>query len=206
MHEHLQGFNLDEQTLQNLEAFVHLFQDYNKHTNLSAIRKTDEIWQKHIIDSLMPLKFEKLNGTLLDIGTGGGLPAIPLAIALEDLNVRAIDSVGKKIKACNYFISELGLKNVITRQARAEDLAAESKEYHHYDIVVARATAYLPKILDWAEVYMKPDGKIILYKTPSKQELSDGEPVLRRLKLILSREHVYELASQERRLLVYRKK
>lgn len=199
----MQDFNLDEASLQKLEAFVDLFQEYNQHTNLSAIRERENIWQKHVVDSLMPMKFEKLNGNILDIGTGGGLPGIPLAIAYPASEIMLLDSVGKKVKACDHFIAELELQNAHTLHGRAEKLAQEKTYTKSYDVVVSRATAYLPTILAWAEHFLKPGGKIILYKSPSAEELADGEAAAGQIGLQLAREHSYELGDQERKLLVY---
>lgn len=197
---------ITESARTQLEAYVNLFQQYNTHTNLSSIRQADDIWQKHIVDSLMLLQFESLQGSMMDIGTGGGVPGIPLAIARSELNVCLLDSVGKKVKACEYFVAELGLKNAHTLQARAEQLGQEKKYKHAYDSVLARATAYLPTILTWAAQLAKPNGKIILYKTSSADELADGALVASRLGLKLANQHVYQLDDQERQLLVYTKK
>lgn len=194
---------IDKAALAQLERYVDLFQEYNSHTNLSAIREKDDIWHKHILDSLMLLQYETLEGTLLDIGTGGGVPGIPLGIAKKSLDVTLLDSVGKKVKACDHFVSELGLQNVHTLRDRAERLGQEASYSHAYDIVTSRATAHLPTILAWSEQFLKHDGRIILYKTPSLGELAAGEASASELNLRLAREQSYTLAGQTRKLLVY---
>lgn len=201
----LAGSDLDDQVFKSMAHFVQLFQEYNKNTNLSAIRLENDIWLKHIIDSLMLLKFEKLQGSLIDIGTGGGLPGIPLALACPALSVTLLDSTGKKIKACDYFLKKLELDNVVAVQARAEQLGNDAQYRRSYDVVVAKATAYLPTILAWSELFLKPTGKIILYKTPSIDELKDGEAAAKKLKLMLTADNEYLLEDKARRLLVYKR-
>lgn len=186
-----------------LSQFVELFFEYNQHTNLSAIRDKDAIWQKHVTDSLKVLDFEHIEGKVLDLGTGGGLPGIPLAIANPEAEVILLDSVGKKIKACEHFISELGLKNTKTLHGRAEKLGQKKLYAKNFDVIVSRATAYLPTILAWAEQFVTPNGKIMLYKTPSAEELADGEKAAEKLRLKLEKEHTYKINGQERKLLVY---
>ncbi len=151
----------------------------------------------------MLLRFEKLRGKVLDIGTGGGFPGIPLKILVPDLDVTLLDSVGKKIKACESFIVDLGLTGVRAVHGRAEELAKGNGYRKNFDFVVSRATAYLPSILTWAEPFLKEKGALVLYKSPSDEELADGESALRKLHLKLERTHVYNLAGQERKLFVY---
>ena len=82
--------------------------EYNSHTNLSAIRDAEGIVEKHFVDSLMLQNFFDISGMkVLDIGTGGGFPGIPLAIRVPSVQVTLLDSVGKKIKACDTFIETL---------------------------------------------------------------------------------------------------
>lgn len=89
---------------QKFERFLELFVEYNSHTNLSAIREKEDIIVKHFVDSALLLEFMSLSGcTVLDIGTGGGFPGIPLAILSPDTFFTLMDSVGKKTKACIHF-------------------------------------------------------------------------------------------------------
>lgn len=84
--------------------FLDLFMEYNSHTNLSAIRTPEGIIEKHFIDSLMLGNFVELSGKVLDIGSGGGFPGIPLKILFPEVDFTLMDSVGKKVRAMNYFI------------------------------------------------------------------------------------------------------
>jgi 16S rRNA (guanine527-N7)-methyltransferase len=168
--------SLDEQA--QFSHFLELFIAYNSHTNLSAIREPRAIIQKHFIDSLIPfLQCGFSSGTVLDIWSGGGFPGIPLAIIFPHLQITCLDSVSKKTKAIDSFVAELHLPNVSTVWSRAETYA---KQEHTFDYIVSRATAYLPEILTWSLPFMKRNSKIILYKTPSIEELRDGNKFLKR--------------------------
>lgn len=84
--------------------FLTLFMEYNVHTNLSAIRTPEGVIEKHFIDSLALGNFVELSGKVLDIGSGGGFPGIPLKILYPETDFTLMDSVGKKVKAMNHFI------------------------------------------------------------------------------------------------------
>lgn len=110
---------------------------------------------KHFVDSAELLKFVKLRGKILDIGTGGGFPGIPLKIFTPELDVTLLDSVGKKIRACESFIRDLELEGIRAINGRAEDVIKQEGYRKGFDFVVSRATAYLPSILLWAEPFLK---------------------------------------------------
>ncbi|MBP9779564.1 16S rRNA (guanine(527)-N(7))-methyltransferase RsmG [Candidatus Gracilibacteria bacterium] len=207
------GFELKETEIQQFEKFLSLFMEYNAHTNLSAIRDEEGIMLKHFIDSLYGV--EAINSIqpsnhqairLLDIGSGGGFPGIPLKIVLPELQITLLDSVGKKVKAMSHFIRELGLVGIESIQERAEMLAKNSLYTEQYDFVVSRATAYITDILTWSIPFLAPGGRIVLYKMPSDEEEKDREKITKKLGLILEGELSYELVEKSRILLIFRKK
>ena len=122
-----------------------------------------------------------LEGRILDIGSGGGFPGIPIKIMQTSLRMTLLDSVGKKVKAMNHFIQELGLRDIVAIQERAEILAKNPEHAGKYDIVVSRATAYMSDILLWSAPFLTRNGKIVLYKIYSEEEQRDGERVARKL-------------------------
>lgn len=126
------------------QPLVDTFIKYNTQLNLSAIREPEDIFVKHIQDALeleKVLKFEE-GKTIVDIGTGGGFPLLPLAIQYPDNRFTGIDARRKKIDAVNAMIQELNLKNVKARRSRIE-------EYNDkFDYVTARAVAYIDKLWD----------------------------------------------------------
>lgn len=183
--------------------FLGLFMEYNSHTNLSAIRTLEGIVEKHFIDSLMLGNFVKLHGKVLDIGSGGGFPGIPLKILFPDADFTLMDSVGKKVRAMNHFIDSLGLTEIRAIQARAEEVAKLSEYKRQFDFVVSRATAYLPQILQWAEPFLSPNGQIILYKLASPDEFAEGKKTLKKLGLQLVGMEEYIIGEQKRVFLVF---
>jgi len=99
-------YNIELETSEEatFRKFLDLFMEYNAHTNLSAIRTPEGIIEKHFIDSLMLGNFVKLSGKVLDIGSGGGFPGIPLKTLFPEVDFTLMDSTGKKVRAMNHFI------------------------------------------------------------------------------------------------------
>jgi len=152
-----------------LQQLVHLFQDWNSKINLSAIRDEDSIWEKHIADSLLITEFVDLEGKamrVLDIGTGGGFPSLPLAICFPSLKFTSVDSVGKKLKAVQAMADELGCQ-IRTKHGRIEDLGQDAAYREQYDLVMARALAPWPVLLEYALPFVKVGGRFVAYQGPS---------------------------------------
>lgn len=156
------------------ERLVELYQDeffaYNSHTNL--ISKNDEkvFFEKHIYDSLSINLFKKFNTCkkLMDIGTGGGFPACPIALVHSDIEVIGVDSIGKKIKFINQLAQKLCLKNLSAIASRTEDLPSDI--YEKFDIVTSRAVAPLNVILEYAVPFVKVGGYFVAYKSKTAND------------------------------------
>lgn len=198
-------YNIELETSEEaiFRKFLDLFMEYNAHTNLSAIRTTEGVIEKHFIDSLMLGNFVTLSWKVLDIGSGGGFPGIPLKILFPEVDFTLMDSVWKKVRAMSHFIEWLGLSGIRAIQARAEEVAKLPDYKRQFDFVVSRATAYLPQILEWAEPFLAKEGQIILYKLPSPDELQDGKKILKKLWLQFVWAEEYEIAEQERVFLMF---
>ncbi|MDQ7023592.1 MAG: 16S rRNA (guanine(527)-N(7))-methyltransferase RsmG [Candidatus Gracilibacteria bacterium] len=172
---------LEENEYSKFEKFLEIFMEKNSKINLSAIRDKDGIIEKHFIDSIMLNIFVELTPLLdkeglgvvkvLDLGTGGGFPLIPLAVINPKVDFVGLDSVGKKLKAIEGFAEQLELKNVSTINGRAEDLGQDPKHREKYDYVVSRATAYLPTLLELVIPFLKVGGTFVAYKLADKEEL-----------------------------------
>ena len=164
------NINLSEEQKVLFSAYTTEFLKYNSHTNL--ISKNDEqfLFEKHIFDSLAINLFPKFqfSKNLLDIGTGGGFPAVPIALAFSDIKVAGVDSVGKKINFINSLVKTLGLKNLAGLLSRTEDLPVFYRE--KFDIVTSRAVAQLNIILEYAVPYVKTGGYFIAYKSKNTEE------------------------------------
>ncbi len=204
------GFELSDSELAQFEQFLSLFMEYNAHTNLSAIRDREGIIEKHFIDSLYGVSIiseimetsQNPAPRLLDIGSGGGFPGIPLKIAIPELDITLLDSVGKKVKAMSHFIENIGLTDIQAIQDRAESLAKNPDHKGKYDIVVSRATAYITDILFWSAPFLTKNGRIILYKMPGEDERRDIGQACQKYRLKLIGELEYELAGKARILYV----
>lgn len=128
---------------QQMAALGVLYPEWNSKINVISRKDIDNLYEHHILHSLAIIKFLQFsNGSqILDIGTGGGFPGIPLAIMLPDCQFTLIDSIGKKIKVAQEIANSLALTNVVCKQLRAEE------EKGKYDFVVSRAVMPLPDLV-----------------------------------------------------------
>jgi 16S rRNA (guanine527-N7)-methyltransferase len=114
--------NLSKEKQEKFEKYYCLLREYNEKFNITAIIEREEVYKKHFIDSLLGV--DKINGeTLIDIGSGGGFPAIPLKIYFDNLKVTLVEATGKKCEFLKTVVKELDLKNVTVINGRAEELA-----------------------------------------------------------------------------------
>jgi 16S rRNA (guanine527-N7)-methyltransferase len=129
-----------------------LYNEWNSKINVISRKDISRLYERHVLHSLAIGKFISfIQGTkILDVGTGGGFPGIPLAILFPEADFHLIDSVGKKIRVVNEISSALGLRNVTTEQIRLENLKAK------YDFVVSRAVTKLPEFAGWAKKNISP--------------------------------------------------
>ena len=166
------------QKTQTFNEYKRLFLEKNQVLNL--ISKNDEkfIEEKHIFDSLsINLFFEKYGmefKTLLDIGTGGGFPALPIAIKYPHIKVTGIDSINKKIKAITEIANNLKLENFTSICDRVENLNSK------YDLITSRAVAKLDLIIKYAMPLLDKNGYLIVYKSKLVQdEIKESEKTLK---------------------------
>lgn len=150
--------NLTDQQKNQLVGFVKLLDKWNKAYNLTSVRNPDEMLVKHILDSLVVSKH--LHGEkFIDVGTGPGLPGIPLAIANPDKQFVLLDSLGKRITFIKNALRELGITNVTPIQSRVEEYT-ESQ----FDGVLSRAFASLNDMVDWCYHLPNKNGKFYALK------------------------------------------
>ena len=148
------------------ERLYSLYEDYNSHTNISAIRDKAEILVKHFEDSLSILEFIDFDKDVkvLDLGSGGGFPVLPLALVLPEVKFTALDATAKKTKFIEIVKSELSLNNLEIVNARAEELAHEEIYRESFDFVLARAVAQLNILLELSCGFLKVKGSLMAYK------------------------------------------
>lgn len=138
---------LTEIQVKQFEMLENLYQDWNAKINVISRKDIDELYTKHILHSLGIAKILafKPGSTVMDVGTGGGFPAIPLAILFPETNFYAIDVIAKKIKVVNEVATAIGLKNLKAEQKRAELVKEE------FDFVVSRAVTNMPDFVKWVK-------------------------------------------------------
>ena len=139
--------NLSDQQKEQFEALEVLYQDWNKKINVVSRKDIDELYLRHVLHSLAIARFLKFQpkAEILDVGTGGGFPGIPLAIFFPEANFTLVDAIGKKIKVVDEVVAGLHLQNVKTYNCRAEDLKGQ------YDFIVSRAVAAMPTFVRWVK-------------------------------------------------------
>lgn len=157
---------LPEQAIENLLAYVDLLVKWNRTYNLTAIRDGDEMVTQHLLDSLSILPYLDQAQSLADIGSGAGLPGIPLAIARRDLAVTLIESVQKKTAFQQQAKMDLGLSNVSIYSGRVEDFKRSSE----FDAVTARAFSDLSMLTKVVAPLLWPGGRIYAMKGVMPQE------------------------------------
>lgn len=162
------GFDvsLSPEALQAELVFLEELLRWNKRINLTSICNWNEALEKHLIDSLLLLPSIESGGRLLDMGSGGGLPGIPLAIARPDLQVVSVDSVGKKINFQKHIKRQLKLRNLEPINARLEYLSERISLEQPFDWVVARAFSSFDNILSLSEQWLKEGGQLLAMKGP----------------------------------------
>ena len=156
------GLHLTAAELGKFYTFAAELKKWSRKINLTAITADEDIAVKHFLDSLTVLKVVGPKGRLLDIGSGGGFPAIPLKIVCHGLHVTSVDAVEKKVIFQRHAARLLGLQGFEALHARGEELAA-----HHagsFDWVVSRAFSYIPTFVRIALPLLKEGGKIVAMK------------------------------------------
>ena len=144
--------------------------EWNEKINVTNIKEEKEFIIKHFIDSLTISKYIENNNRVLDIGTGGGFPGIPLKLSNKTIKATLIDSVNKKITVVNDGIQKLKLEKVEAIHTRAEDLAKIKDYRENFDIVVTRAVSNLSTIVEYMLPFLKIGGKAICMKGPNYEE------------------------------------
>ena len=159
--------DLDDAAVDKFVVFVRLLEKWNRVTNLTAVRDPLEMAPRHILDSLAVVPF-LTRGSLLDVGTGAGLPGLPIAIARPDLEVTLLDSNAKKLRFVRQAAAELGLDNVQVVQARMQ----EYQPPRSFAMVISRAVASLDELYRQTVHLLRPGGRMLFMKgTVPEQEI-----------------------------------
>ena len=161
------GIEFDEGDLLRIGLFLDLLYETNKVMNLTAIKSIPEAWVKHVADSLTLLPFiaEADGFHVVDIGSGGGLPAIPLAITMPENTFTLVETTKKKAMFLSHVVDELKLDNVTVLAERAENLATPDGGFRNIaDVVTARAVGNLSLLLEISIPFLREDGLLLAVK------------------------------------------
>ena len=160
------GVTLDESQAAQLLRYRDLLVEWNARFNLTGITDDTSILARHFADSLTTLRAlpMKTGSALLDVGSGAGLPGIPLKIARPDLDVTLMDSTGKKVTFCQAAIDDLHLSGIQAVKERAEEAAHKPAYREQFDVVIARAVAPLPILVEYLLPFTRVGGVCIAMK------------------------------------------
>lgn len=190
------GFKLSGEKLQKFERFCEFLLENNKKFNITAIKNREEVFLKHFVDSLKGAKYFFSGKKILEIGSGGGFPSIPLKINDESLDFTLIEATKKK---CDFLVSAsemLQFKDFEVINARAED-CAKNKLFESFDMVTARAVASLSILSELCLPYLKIGGRAVFYKNYSEEEIDSGLNAIETLGCKISEIEKYSLNGVE---------
>lgn len=199
---------------EQLKKLMRAFLEQNALLNLSALRTEDACWTGNILDSLALLDVIDPKGSIpspasiIDVGTGGGFPLLPLAIALPQAQSTGIDAIRKKVDAVRRIAQNTGVTNAMLVTERSENIARMPKHRDHYDIVTARAVAPINILLEYTAPFAKAGGHVILWKSMHVDaELQESTAAQKALNCTFSSAHVYDLGGDwgKRQLLIFKK-
>ncbi|MFL3000133.1 MAG: 16S rRNA (guanine(527)-N(7))-methyltransferase RsmG [Cytophagales bacterium] len=171
---------ISKEKLEIYRLLYDIYKDLNDKVNLISRKDFENFYLHHIIHSLSITKFEliKDENNIIDLGTGGGLPGIPLAIYYNRKNFLLVDSIRKKISAVDKIIDKINVKNISTLNDRAENLDIKA------DIIICRSVSSVDNLIQWTKGLLNDEGRLILLK---------GGNVNKELKNISSRFTIYNL-------------
>ena len=183
-----------ESTADKLLSYLDMVLERNEHINLTAVRDRDEAIVKHVLDSLAicDLPEYKAAKTVIDVGTGAGFPGALLAIVSPDKEFTLLDSTLKRLRVIDEFAEALGISNLKTVHARAEEINRKPEYSGAFDLCVSRAVANLDTLSKWCLPFVRKGGSFIAYKGENyNEELEGANKTLRKLGGKLDRAEAY---------------
>ncbi|WP_425449231.1 16S rRNA (guanine(527)-N(7))-methyltransferase RsmG [Dethiothermospora halolimnae] len=164
--------NVNDRKIDKFKSYKTLLKSWNKKINITAIDDDREIDIKHFLDSLTVFKTNKIedNIRIIDIGTGGGFPGIPMKIINDTLDITLLDSLKKRLTFLDEVIETLQLDNIRTIHGRAEDYGKDKDYRENFDIAVSRAVASLNILCEYCLPFVKVGGYFIAMKGPALED------------------------------------
>ncbi|MDE8733172.1 16S rRNA (guanine(527)-N(7))-methyltransferase RsmG [Eubacteriales bacterium DFI.9.88] len=190
--------NYDDILLKKYETYMEGILKWNEAVNLTSITEPSQFIQKHYIDSLLSVIYKEFQNAelIIDVGTGGGFPGIPLALAAPDKKFVLIDSLNKRIKIIKELCGELEIDNVTAIHGRAEELARNKNHRQKYDLCVSRAVANMATLSEYCLPFIRRGGWFLAYKGPNTdEEIKESANALRMLGGKIRREEHAKLSN-----------
>lgn len=190
------GIDYNDKMIEQFQGYMEMILEWNEKVNLTAIKEKDEFIKKHYIDSVICHSFDEMKRaeTLIDVGTGGGFPGVPLAIIFPEKKFVLMDSLMKRLKIIDELTEKLGINNVQTLHGRAEDLGKNKAHREQYDICVSRAVANLATLSEYCLPFIKVGGSFLAYKAvKAEEEIKAAKGAIHLLGGKISREEKVEL-------------
>lgn len=198
------SLTISDEQLNQFEKYYELLLFYNEKFNITAITEREEVIKKHFVDSVLGVKLITGN-KLIDVGSGGGFPALPIKIMKPEISLTMLEATGKKCEFLKTVAKELGLTDVTVINARAEELAKDSKYRESFDCGSARAVARLNTLLEYTMPFIKVGGQFVAYKGDAKEELLEAQNAIKTLGGKVKEDYCYELDGAKRELIVIEK-
>ena len=177
----LMGGPSDEVTVNKYQQYMEGVLEWNEKVNLTNITDPEEFVIKHFIDSIICIDYPEFEeaGKIIDVGTGGGFPGVPLAIAAPDKEFILMDSLNERLKIIDELCGQIGIGNVTTVHARAEELAKNKAHREQYDLCVSRAVANMATLAEYCLPFIKVGGCLMAYKGPdAEREVEEARKAL----------------------------
>lgn len=179
---------------EKFSLFENLLLECNKKFNLTSVCDHNGVKIKHFLDSILPYEYFPQSANVIEIGSGGGFPSIPLKIVRDDLCFTLVESTGKKCEFLREVVDKLSLKCVKVLNIRAEDGAGDKKLREKFDVCCARAVARLNTLCEYCLPYVKIGGSFIAYKGDCGDELEESKNAVKILGGEIARVEKYELS------------
>ena len=191
------GIVLSPKMQEKFNIYKDLLIFYNKRFNLTSITEERDIFVKHFLDSALSKDLFVDKSNVIEIGSGGGFPSIPLKIVRDDLNFTLLEATGKKCLFLKEVIKELKFEGVEVLNARAEDAGKDQKYREKFDHVTARAVARLNTLCEYCLPFLRVNGSFIALKGNAEEEINEAKNAIRILGGKLSSVKEYELPFEE---------
>ena len=192
------GMDFDDDKKDKYISYMEKILEKNQSVNLTAITERDEFIGKHYIDSLLCAGSKEFAGSkrIVDVGTGGGFPGIPLAIAFPERDFVLLDSLNKRIKIVKEAARDSGIENISAFHGRAEDFARNKDMREKFDLCVSRAVAHMSTLCEYCLPFVKVGGCFIAYKGPEcEEEIEEAKKAISLMGGRIDRTEVPEIQS-----------